>query len=80
MYFSHIEKGRTREYAIFIVECWSGNTSIKSYYHFFKAKVKLTDTVDLDQIKELMAENIALTEIIHERDKLIDDLSLKLGE
>ena len=53
MFFSHIEKSpdKKREFAVFVIECWSGDLTKKSIYHFFKARVKLPKTVEIDQIK-----------------------------
>ena len=53
MWFSHLEKNHLHSYAVFVVECWSGDLYKTSKYDFFQARVKLPRKVKVDQVQEL---------------------------
>ena len=53
-WLSHLEKDdRGYTYAVFVVECWSGDLDIPSKYHYFKARIKLLRKTEIDQVSEL---------------------------
>jgi len=46
MWFSHLEG----KYAVFVVQCWSGDLHKKSKYHYFLTKIRLVDTtINVDE-------------------------------
>lgn len=76
-YFSHIETKGNTEYAVFIVECWSGNTQGKQAYHIYKKRVKLSHGVELDQLIELEKE---FSEYRTTSKKYVADLEKEVSE
>lgn len=53
MWFSHLEKKHPHIYAIFVVECWSGNLQKTSKHPLFQARIRLLRKVEVDQVQEL---------------------------
>lgn len=70
-WFSHLEKEQDHTYAVFIVECWSGDLNTNSKYHYFLAKIRLIKENEIDQIKELEEKirsiESQLSKIVEER-------------
>ena len=59
MWFSHL----MGDYAIFIVECWSGDLKKRSHHHLFKATIKLREVKEnfeqrMNEIFEKMEKEI----------------------
>jgi len=74
-WLSHIETRGKTEYAVFIVECWSGNSSKQSKYHIYKKRVKLSNTVEIDQLVELNKQYDTLQDTSYKR---MDELEREL--
>lgn len=57
MWFSHLDTNKPPHvFAVFVVECWSGDLGKVSKYHFFQTRIKLLKETEIDQIKELEAK------------------------
>lgn len=80
MHFVGIEQGdlSKAKYAVFVIECWSGDLNKVSKNHYYETRVKLAGTVELDQMKEQENQIKELEKIIEEKEKELAGLYIKL--
>jgi len=77
MFFVGLETKGKNKFAVFVIECWSGNTRVPSRYHYYEGKIRLAGLAELDQLKsleqEIKANEIVIDRLLTELEKVKDD-------